>query len=113
MLNAYELSQQEQSRIMEQATLNAYAVLAVLGRKEDDISEREAFSLYDRGWVMDRTKRGMIHFSRKGETSKSAKVYSRFEIESLKRAEKHLQEAYDNAEHKAKSLDKFIKSIKE
>ena len=112
MLTTYDLAKEEQARIMEQATLNAYAVLAVLGRKEDDISEREAFSLYDRGWVMDRTKRGMIHFSRKGATSKSAKVYSRFEIESLKRAEKHLQDAYDNAEHKAQSLDQFIKSIK-
>lgn len=112
-MNAYELAKEEQARIMEQATLNAYAMLAVLGRKEDDISEREAFSLYDRGWVMDRTKRGMIHFSRKGATSKSAKVYSRFEIESLKRAEKHICDAYDNAEQKASSLDEFIKQLKQ
>lgn len=112
-MNAYDLAKEEQARIMEQATLNAYAVIAVLGRKEDDISEREAFSLYDRGWVMDRTKRGMIHFSRKGETSKSAKVYSRFEIESLKRAEKHLCDAYDNAEQKANSLGEFIKQLKQ
>ena len=41
------------------------------------------------------------------------KVYSRFEIESLKRAEKHLQDAYDNAEHKANSLGEFIKQLKQ
>ena len=93
---------------MEQATLNAYAVLAVLGRKEDDISEREAFSLYDRGWVMDRTKRGMIHFSRKGATSKSAKVYSRFEIEALKRAEKHVEQSFNEAERRANELNQLI-----
>ena len=33
---------------MEQATLNAYAVLAVLGRKEDDISEREMIRVIHR-----------------------------------------------------------------
>lgn len=113
MITSYVLALQEQARIEEQAVLTAYAVLAVLGDKRDDISEREAFAIYDRGWIIDRTQRGMLHPVRKGATAKSAKVYSRFKIESLKRAEKHLQDAYDNAEHKAQSLDQFIKSIKE
>lgn len=107
-MNAFDLAKKEQSSIMEQAILNAYAVMAVLGRREDEISANEAYRLYDRGWIIDRTQRGLLHFSRKGATSKSAKVYSRFEIEALKRAEKHIAEAYDNAEYKAKTLDKFI-----
>jgi len=113
MMTAYDLAKQEQARIEGDAILVARAVLAVLGDKRDDISEREAFALYDRGWIIDRTQRGMLQFTRKGATSKSAKVYSRFKIEALKRAEKNLQDAFDNADNKALSLQQFIKSIKE
>lgn len=111
-MNAYDLAKQEQARIEEQAVLTAYAVLAVLGDRRDDISEHEAFELYDRGWIIDRTRRGLLQFSRKGATSKSAKVYSRFKIEALKRAEKHLQDAFDNAERAAQSLGEFINKNK-
>lgn len=98
----------KQQEVMEDAVLNAYAVLAVLGRKEDDISQNEAYRLYDRGWVKDRTKRGMLHFSRKGATDKSARIYSRFEIEALKRAEKRVEQAYVDAERKAKELKELL-----
>lgn len=107
-MSTYELAQKEQAKIMEQAVLTAYAVIAILGRKEDELSSNEAYKLYGKGWIIDRTERGMLHTSRHGSTSKSAKVYSRFEIESLKRAENHIAEAYDAAESKVASLKEFM-----
>lgn len=104
MLDSYELAKQEKERIMDNAMLVAYATCAMLGRKEDDISENEAFSLYDRGWIKDRTQRGLLHYSRKGAAIRSAKVYSRFEIESLKRAEKKVTEQFLNAQ---KTIEKL------
>ena len=80
------------SDIQEMAIMNAYAVVAILGLKEDEISEKRARELYGRGWIDTRTKAGLLHYTRKGETIRSPKVYSRFEIETLKRAEKHVEE---------------------
>lgn len=108
-MSAYTLAKQEQKKIMEQAVLTAYAVIAVLGRKEDELSANEAYQLYDRGWIIDRTNRGLLHFSRKGATSKSAKIYSRFEIEALKRAEKHLNETFNAVMEKEIELKRLLK----
>ena len=92
--DAWKEAKLEQDRIMSDAILNAYAMLAITGHRDDELSEHEAKKLYDAGWIKDRTQRGLLHFSRKGATSKSAKVYSRFEIESLKRAEKRIENKY-------------------
>lgn len=104
MIDVYKATCREKSNIMEDATLVAYAVVAILGRKEDEISEREAKQLYDAGWLKDRTARKLLHFSRKGATSKSAKIYSRFEIESLKRAEKNIEKSFLEAERVMKHM---------
>jgi hypothetical protein len=93
-MNSYDAAKLEMDKIAEDAILNAYAMYAVLGLKEDDLSAREAFSLYGKAWVLDRTRRGMIHFERNGDSETSAKVYSRFEIECLKRAEKRVSDNY-------------------
>lgn len=92
--DAWKEAEIERDKIMSDAILNAYAMLAITGHKDDELSEHEAKKLYDAGWIKDRTQRGLLHFSRKGATSKSAKVYSRFEIESLKRAEKRIENKY-------------------
>ena len=92
--NIYMQAKLLSNNIMEDAMLVAYAVVAIQGRVEDEVSANEAYRLYDRGWVKDRTERGLLKFSRKGKTNKSARIYSRFEIEALKRAEKRLSEAY-------------------
>ena len=107
-MDSYQMANAEKDRVMSDAVLIAYAVLAVQGRKEDEISANEAYQLYDRGWINDRTQRGMLHFSRKGATSKSARIYSRFEIEALKRAEKRVEQAYFDAERKAKEFKQLL-----
>ena len=94
-MTAYEQAQHEKKRIMTEALLVASAVIAALGKREDEISEREAFETYGRAWVRDRTKRGMLTVVRHGSTIRSAKVYSRFEIESLKRAEKKITDEFE------------------
>jgi hypothetical protein len=75
--------------ICQSAALGVRAACALQGRKEDDISERKAIELYGKAWLKDRTKRGLLHFNRVGATERSSKVYSIFEIESLKIAEKY------------------------
>jgi len=107
-MNTYEMAKAEKERVMSDAVLIAYAVVAIQGRVEDEVSQSEAYRLYDRGWVKDRTKRGMLHFSRKGENDNSARIYSRFEIEALKRAEKRVEQAYFDAERKAKELKELL-----
>ena len=107
-MTTYEQANIEKDRVMSDAVLIAYAVLAVQGRKEDELSAHEAYRLYDRGWINDRTNRGMLHFSRKGATSKSARIYSRFEIEALKRAEKHVEQAFNEAERRSKELNQLL-----
>lgn len=96
-MNAWEQAKTTKDQIAEDAILNAYAMAAILGYKEDDLSEREAFSLYGKAWIKDRTRRGLISFERNGALETSAKVYSRFEIECLKRAEKRLTDSYRTA----------------
>lgn len=93
----YEDLRAEQRRVIDNAMLTAYAVVALLGRKEDDLSEREAFKIYGKAWIKDRTARGMLKFERSGPNEKNSKVYSRFEIEALKRSEKNIEESYKRA----------------
>lgn len=107
-MDTYEMAKAEKERVMSDAVLIAYAVVAIQGRVEDEVSQSEAYRLYDRGWVKDRTKRGMLHFSRKGANGNSARIYSRFEIEALKRAEKRVEQAYIDAERKEKELKQLL-----
>ena len=83
--------------IRENAFLGALAINAAYGRKEDDVSEIQACKDYGYGWIRDRLERGMIHFNRVGGTKKSTKYFSRFEIETLKRAEKKISAEYQKA----------------
>lgn len=71
------------------AALGVRAVTALQGYKEDEITERKAIDLYGKAWLKDRTKRGLLHFNRVGAKTTSSKMYSVFEIESLKLAEKY------------------------
>ena len=107
--NAWVRARNERDRIMEDAMLVAYAVIATLGHKEDDLSEREAFEQYGRAWIKDRTRRGQLRFERHGEEKLSPKVYSRFEIESLKRAEKNISESYMRALEKMDEMEERMK----
>lgn len=102
--NIYMQAKLLSNSIMEDAMLVAYAVVAIQGRVEDEVSANEAYRLYDRGWVKDRTERGLLKFSRKGKTDKSARIYSRFEIEALKRAEKRLSDAYAIMSERAQEI---------
>ncbi|MCM1577105.1 MAG: hypothetical protein NC035_09040 [Bacteroides sp.] len=95
---------QEKETIMENAMLNALAYAAIIGDLKDEISEGKAWSMYGKAWITDRTERGWIHFIRNGNNTKSTKLYSRFEIESQKRAEKNIERAYNNAQQSMKQL---------
>lgn len=90
--NITKLTNDIARNIRENAILGALAVNAFHGYKEDDVSENQAYLEYGKKWINDRRERGQLHFSRVGCTTRSKKIYSRFEIESLKRAEKHIRE---------------------
>ena len=107
-MNAYEAAKIEQQHLIENALLVAYAVVAIQGHKDDELSANEAYHLYGHTWVKDRTKRGMLHTLRSGAEIKSTKIYSRFEIEALKRAEKHVSEAFDAAQRRVEELQTTI-----
>lgn len=98
MANADVQVVKTKQEIMHEAMLHALAFQAMNGSTKDEISEREALKIYGKAWIEDRTERGWIHFIRNGKHDKSTKVYSRFEIECQKRAEKHIDIAYKRAE---------------
>lgn len=75
--------------ISQSAALGVLAVNALKGYKEDEITERKAIELYGKAWIKDRTKRGLLHFNRVGAKTTSSKMYSVFEIETLKLSEKY------------------------
>lgn len=87
----------EKRKIMEDAFLNALAFNAMNGNVKDEISERLAWKNYGKAWIVDRTERGWIHFTRNGDGANCSKIYSKFEIECQKRSEKHIEEAYKAA----------------
>lgn len=92
--NIIEITNKMVESIREGAILGGLANSAIHGYKGDDISEIQAFKRYGKAWIQDRVERGQIHFSRIAKGSKSTKNYSVFEIETLKRAEKCIEEMY-------------------
>lgn len=79
------------------AILGAFALKAIEGDKDDDISENEAYRKYGKTWVKKRVEDQQIHFQRVGDGETSTKFYSVFEIETLKMAEKQLEQVYQTA----------------
>lgn len=106
------MAQKYKGTIMEFSILVALATLAVQGKKEDDISENEARKTYGRQWLKDRTNRGMLKYIRTGATERSAKIYSRFEIEALKLAEKgvlsYVEQGRKEVEREQERLAEFM-----
>lgn len=90
-----KLANQFAKEIREASVLGAMAYNAIHGLQSDDISENDAFKKYGKSWIKDRVSRGQVHFARTGTSRRSTKVYSVFEIETLKRAEKCLTEIYN------------------
>ena len=88
------LVQQFAQDIREAAVLAAFALQAIEGRREDDVSENDAYKRYGKAWIKSHVAIGQLHFT-PGETS--TKFYSVFEIVTLKMAEKRLTEVYNNA----------------
>ena len=86
------------------AILGAMAMQAIQGSRADEVSENDAFKTYGKAWIKSRLAEGSIHFSRIGSGKKSTKYYSVFEIETLKRAEKHLEQVYNEALMEQKHL---------
>lgn len=93
-LNKVNLFRYKGLKIALSAYPYASAILAITGDQRDDISQNEAFKKYGSGWITDRERRGLIHSTRQSSKQNSAIIYSRFEIETLKRTEKLIQEEY-------------------
>ena len=96
-INANWLAQKVASDIREGALLGALAYYAAHGSVKDDISDVQAYRQYGKSWVQNEVRLGNLHFVRIGSTSKSTKLYSVFEIETLKRAQKCIAQEYENA----------------
>ena len=90
--NITRITKEVVENIRDMAILGALAFNAIHGYAKDDVSETQAYKEYGKKWVQDRVARGLINFTRVGESVCSTKYYSRFEIECLKRAEKKIKE---------------------
>ena len=116
LLNMDNMARKYKGLLMEFAILVATAVVAIQGKKEDDLSEHEAQQIYGRQWLKDRTQRGLLKFNRSGATNRSAKVYSRLEIESLKLTEKgllaYVQRGNEEVERAKDRLTEFMDRFK-
>lgn len=102
IIDTRELVRSFAHEIQVGAILGALALQAMQGSRADEVSENEAYKTYGKAWIKHYVESGMIHFARVGSGKSSTKFYSVFEIETLKRAEKHLEQVYNDAlmEHK-------------
>lgn len=91
------LIQQFAQDIREASILGALALQAIEGRREDEVSENDAYKRYGKAWIKNHVAIGQLHFTRVGPGETSTKFYSVFEIVTLKMAEKRLTEVYNNA----------------
>lgn len=86
------------------AVLGALALQAIQGDRSDEVSENDAYKRYGKARIKKHVECNMIHFARVGSGKSSTKFYSVFEIETLKRAEKHLEKVYNEALMEQKHL---------
>lgn len=103
--NTSALLEKVASNIREGAILGALAANAIHGYAEDDITQREAFRRYGEAWVKNSVRQGLLHPVRIGAEKRSAKHYSVFAIETLKRAQKHIELEYNAAMIKSKEYE--------
>lgn len=79
------------SRMQEIVDMADFVAMAILRRTQpasDEISQREAFRTYGYGWIKLMSDRGLLESKRKGRARNSPIVYSRFQIEALREAER-------------------------
>lgn len=91
------LVQQFAQDIREATILAALALKAIEGSREDDVSENDAYKRYGKAWIKSHVASGQLRFTRIGPGEKSTKLYSVYEIVTLKIAEKGLTQAFNNA----------------
>lgn len=108
MIDINKLTENVKKQTIDDAMLVASAVIAALGHSSDDISQVEAYRLYGKKWIDDRTNRGLLTRNREGEKRNSQITYSKFEIQALKRAEKKIQKAFDDATRTQERLAKQL-----
>jgi hypothetical protein len=94
-MDAYKDLDRTLALLRESSVLSALAYSAIHGEKSDDVSQNEAYKQYGKAWIKDRSNRGYLHSIRVGKGATATILFSRFEIESLKRAEKYVQDVYD------------------
>jgi hypothetical protein len=77
---------EEKNQQIELATLAVDIVLSRFGIIKDEISQREAFRLFDEARVRTWVNKGLVKFVR-GTSINSPHTYSRIELETIKRLE--------------------------
>lgn len=94
-MNAQQELAQTMKLLRESSMLSALAYGAIHGEKSDDVSQNEAFQTYGKAWIKDRLLHGLLHTTRVGKGDNAAILFSRYEIETLKRSEKYVTEMYE------------------
>ena len=94
-MDAYKDLDRTLAFVRESSVLAALAYGAIHGEKSDDVSQNEAYKQYGKAWIKDRLNRGYLHSIRVGKGTTATILFSRFEIEALKRAEKYVKDVYD------------------
>lgn len=96
---------------MQNSFLVALSVVAILGKKEDEVSYNKACKEYGRSWIDDRSSRGLLHHTVISDKKQTQKTFSRCEIEHLKQAEKNITEQFRIAERESEAvLNKLVNS---
>ena len=70
----------------------ASAIVAKISPTDDEITTRQAYAHYGKGWIERNVKAGLLHRRRKGSAPNSPAMYSKHEILTLLQAERHVAE---------------------
>ncbi|KAA6338351.1 hypothetical protein EZS27_013649 [termite gut metagenome] len=73
---------------MDMAELGAANYAKLLYPAKDNVSQREAYRMFDEARVKNWLKRGLLHTVRSGETKKSKILYSYAELLALEKTER-------------------------
>lgn len=78
------------TEMLSASDLLAAAIVKRLSPNDDEITTRQAYAKYGKGWIDEATAKGLLHPRRKGHAKNSPVMYSKHEIMALIESERHI-----------------------
>ena len=78
------------TEMMTASDLLAAAIVKRMSPGDDEITTRQAYAKYGKGWIEEAVRNDLLHPRRKGHAKNSAVMFSQHEILTLIESERHM-----------------------